>query len=216
MAYKDPLNLHLPPQGQGPFIEPNNKVELGPLRATAEVATPPAFVDHHLYFQALREMLESDNYQIALVPRGELHLIRGSRADPISTAARVVLLPFRWKELVARVCEFMRDSNPTAENEVARFEDVCVDFTGMTVSRLFGEPVALTTQEFKTLKCFLLNPDRVFSRAQLLSEAWGYENYPSTRTVDNCVLKLRRKLEKDPARPVHFRTVHGVGYRFVP
>src|SRR5439155_20382437 len=83
----------------------------------------------------------------------------------------------------------------------------------MEVSRSSGEPIKLTTQEFKTLKCFLLNPDRVFSRRELLKEAWGYENYPSTRTVDNDDLKLRRKFERDSAHPVHFRTVHRVGYK---
>ena len=52
------------------------------------------------------------------------------------------------------------------------------------------------------------------TRDELLNEVWGYENYPATRTVDNFILRLRKKLEKDPANPVHFRTVHGVGYRF--
>jgi len=56
------------------------------------------------------------------------------------------------------------------------------------------------------------NPERVISRDELLNEVWGYQNYPSTRTVDNHILKLRQKLERDPANPVHFRTVHGVGY----
>jgi DNA-binding response OmpR family regulator len=70
--------------------------------------------------------------------------------------------------------------------------------------------------EFKVLRFFISNPNRVLSRNELLNEAWGYENYPSTRTVDNHILKLRQKLERDPARPVHFRTVHSVGYKFVP
>jgi DNA-binding response OmpR family regulator len=55
----------------------------------------------------------------------------------------------------------------------------------------------------------------VISRDELLSEVWGYQNYPSTRTVDNHILKIRQKLERDPANPVHFRTVHGVGYKFI-
>jgi len=216
MAYKPSLrHLHrkcrLSQQGQRPAIERYQSVEMGPFpRVTKETGCLSVLGDHRLYPPALGEMLESDNYEVALVPRGEWVHIRGSQVEPFSTAPRAVLLPFSWKELVARVCESVRDSNPLAEYSVARFEDVCVDFTKM------GEPIKLTTQEFKTLKCFLLNPDRVFSRGELLKEAWGYENYPSTRTVDNHVLKLRRKLERDPARPVHFRTVHGVGYKFVP
>ncbi len=184
-------------------------------RDTKETGGLPVRDDHGLYPPALREMLGSDNYQMVLVPRGEWNRIRGSQAEPFSPAL-AVLLPFSWKEMVARVYEFVRDSNTLAECRVARFEDVCVDFTKMEVSRSSGEPITLTTQEFKTLKCFLLNPDRVFSRGELLNEAWGYENYPSTRTVDNHVLKLRQKLERDPAQPVHFRTVHRVGYKFVP
>jgi len=79
-----------------------------------------------------------------------------------------------------------------------------------------GLPVALTPQEFKMLRFMANNPERVVSREQLLNEVWGYQNYPSTRTVDNHVLRLRQKLEKDPANPVHFRTVHGAGYKFIP
>jgi len=222
MAYKPSLrHLHrkcqLPQQGQRPAIERYQSVEMGPFpRVTKETGCLSVLDDHRLYPQALGEMLESDNYEVALVPRGEWVHIRGSQVEPSSTAARAVLLPFSWKELVARICESVRDSNPSAECRVARFEDVCVDFTKMEVSRSSGEPMKLTTQEFKTLKCFLLNPDRVFSRGELLKEAWGYENYPSTRTVDNHVLKLRRKFERDPAHPAHFRTVHSVGYKFVP
>jgi DNA-binding response OmpR family regulator len=90
-----------------------------------------------------------------------------------------------------------------------------VDFTKMEALRE-GLPVALTPQEFKMLRFLANNPERVVSREQLLNEVWGYQNYPSTRTVDNHVLRLRQKLEKDPANPVHFRTVHGAGYKFVP
>ena len=62
---------------------------------------------------------------------------------------------------------------------------------------------------------FLNNPERVISRTELLNEVWGYNNYPTTRTVDTHILRLRQKLERDPTDPVHFRTVHGTGYKFV-
>jgi hypothetical protein len=223
MEYKSPRSfrhLHrkcpLPQEGQRPVTELNQNVEMEPFpKLTMEIGNLPVLDDQPFHLQTLREVLESDSFQVALVHRDEWDHIRGSQAEPFSTAAPAVLLPFSWKELVARVSEFARDSTALAECRVARFDDVCVDFTKMEVSRSSGEPITLTTQEFKTLKCFLLNPDRVFSRDELLNEAWGYENYPSTRTVDNHVLKLRQKLEKCPARPVHFRTVHGVGYKFV-
>jgi DNA-binding winged helix-turn-helix (wHTH) protein len=223
MAYKTALNLRhlhrktwLPQQGQTPVIELNQNVEMGPFpRPTMEIGSLPVLDGRRLHLQTLREVLESDSYQVALVPRDEWGHIRGSQAEPFLAAAPAVLFSFSWTELVARVGEFARDSNALADCRVVRFKDVCVDFTKMEVSRSSGEPITLTTQEFKTLKCFLLNPDRVFSRDELLNEAWGYDNYPATRTVDNHVLKLRQKLERDPARPVHFRTVHGVGYKFV-
>ena len=125
-----------------------------------------------------------------------------------------VTKPFSPKELLARVRAAMRRSVRQPPSEAFRFDDVSVDFTKMELTR-DGQPVSLTAQEFKILKFFLQNPDRVISREQLLNEVWGYQNYPSTRTVDNHILRLRQKLEKDPAYPVHFRTVHGAGYKFV-
>jgi DNA-binding response OmpR family regulator len=95
------------------------------------------------------------------------------------------------------------------------FGDVSVSFSAMEALRK-GEPVVLTTMEFKTLKYLIQNARRVISRDELLNEVWGYENYPCTRTVDNHILRLRQKLERDPSRPAHFRTVHGAGYKFLP
>ena len=79
-----------------------------------------------------------------------------------------------------------------------------------------GRPVTLTSKEFTLLAYLMKNPRRVISRDELLNEVWGYENYPSTRTVDNHILKLRKKLEPEPTDPRHFHTVHGAGYRFLP
>ena len=79
-----------------------------------------------------------------------------------------------------------------------------------------GQRTGADSQEFKIVKFMTQNPNRVISREELLNDVWGYQNYPTTRTVDNHILKLRQKLETDPANPLHFRTVHGVGYKFVP
>ena len=95
------------------------------------------------------------------------------------------------------------------------FGDVTVNFSAMEVNRK-GAPVVLTTLEFKFLKYLIQNERRVLSRDELLNEVWGYQRYPCTRTVDNHILRLRHKLERDPSRPVHFRTVHGSGYKFSP
>jgi len=126
-----------------------------------------------------------------------------------------VTKPFSPRELLARVRAVLRRSQQTAIEESYRFDDVFVDFAKMELTRA-GQVIALTPQEFKIIKYFARNTERVLSRDQLLNEVWGYNCYPSTRTVDNHILKLRQKLEKDPTNPVHFLTVHGVGYKFVP
>ncbi|PYV58838.1 MAG: DNA-binding response regulator [Acidobacteria bacterium] len=223
MANESSLNFRYPQRmGQRtrqefmPINPHDRDRELSFSEITKEIGTNSAPGDNPRHPLALPNMFESDNYQVALVRRREWETIRKSSAEPVFAAGPAVLLPFSWKELIARVLEFVRDSDSQARRNVARFADICIDFTRMKVSRSSGEPIPLTVQEFKTLKCFLSNPDRVFSRGELLNEAWGYQDYPETRTVDNHVLKLRQKLEKDPARPVHFRTVHRVGYRFVP
>jgi two-component system, OmpR family, alkaline phosphatase synthesis response regulator PhoP len=126
-----------------------------------------------------------------------------------------VTKPFSPKELLARVRTVSRRSGRPAVAEQYAFGDVRVDFAKMELRRS-GEKVALSSHEFKILKFFAQNPERVISRDQLLNEVWGYQCYPSTRTVDNHILKLRQKLEKEPARPVHFLTVHSAGYKFVP
>jgi DNA-binding response OmpR family regulator len=94
------------------------------------------------------------------------------------------------------------------------YGDVTISFSAMEVHR-GGQPVALTRKEFKTLAYLLQNARRVISRDELLNEVWGYGSYPSTRTVDNHILRLRKKLEPEPARPKHFRTVRGMGYKFL-
>jgi len=126
-----------------------------------------------------------------------------------------VTKPFSPRELLARVQGAIRRSARSGvASEVFVFGNVSVDFTKMELKRA-GHPIALTAQEFKVLKFFSQNLERVVTREELLNEVWGYQNYPSTRTVDNHILKLRQKIEKDPAFPVHFRTVHGTGYKFV-
>jgi len=126
-----------------------------------------------------------------------------------------VTKPFSPKELLARVRAALRRSQRVVIPDQYAFADISVDFLKMELKRA-GKPVVMTPQEFKMLKYFAQNPERVINRDELLNEVWGYENYPSTRTVDNHILRLRQKLEADPENPVHFRTVHGAGYKFLP
>jgi DNA-binding response OmpR family regulator len=126
-----------------------------------------------------------------------------------------VILPFSPMELVARLRALMRRSSRGSPGSLFIFEDVIVDFSRMEITRA-GEKIMVTPKEFKTLEFFTNNAERVISREELLNDVWGYQNYPTTRTVDNHILKLRQKLEADPANPSHLLTVHGVGYKFVP
>src|SRR5262249_28131528 len=126
-----------------------------------------------------------------------------------------VTKPFSPRELLARVRAAVRRSSRLDTSDVFSFGSVSVDYTKMELLR-HGQNVSMTAQEFRLLKFFTQNAERVISRDELLNEAWGYQDYPSTRTVDNHVWKLRLKLEEDPRKPVHFHTVHGAGYKFIP
>jgi DNA-binding response OmpR family regulator len=120
--------------------------------------------------------------------------------------------PFSPRELLARVRAAIRHSRVNDECGSETFDQVSVDFGRLEV-KVDGRVVGLTAQEFKLLKFLLQNAERVISREELLNEGFGRES--RSRTADNYIVKLRQKLERDPANPVHFRTVYGVGYRFV-
>lgn len=103
----------------------------------------------------------------------------------------------------------------TSAIEVAVFGEVSVSFSTMEVRRT-GKPVVLTPKAFQMLEYLIKHPRKVISRDELLNRVWGYNCYPCTRTIDNHMLALRRKLEPEPSKPKHFLTVHGVGYKFLP
>jgi DNA-binding response OmpR family regulator len=125
-----------------------------------------------------------------------------------------VTKPFSPRELLARVRAAMRRTTRMEAGDSFAFGNISADFAKMELTR-DGEPVPMTAQEFRLLKFFSKNPGRVITRPELLNEVWGYDNYPSTRTVDNHIWKLRLKLEDEPAKPAYFQTVHGAGYKFV-
>lgn len=123
--------------------------------------------------------------------------------------------PFSIKELLARMKAVLRRSaGQNFNHEKIIIGETEIDFTELTAIRN-GENLKLSPTEFKLLQFFLRNEARVISREKLLDEVWGYENYPTTRTIDNFILSLRKKFEKNPAEPVHFITVHSAGYKFL-
>jgi DNA-binding response OmpR family regulator len=124
--------------------------------------------------------------------------------------------PFSIRELLARVRAILRRTQQeSALPDEAAFGAVTLDFRGYE-ARKAGKPVDLTRKEFGVLRLLAARSGHVLSRDELLNEVWGYEHYPTTRTVDNHIASLRAKLEEDPARPQHLLTVHGVGYKLMP
>ena len=150
---------------------------------------------------------------IMLSARGaELDRVRGLELG----ADDYVTKPFSLMELLARVAAVLRrGARSAAEPEALEFGDVKIDFVRQTASKA-GRPLELPVRAFAILKVFARRPGEVVSRDVLLDEAWGYEKYPNTRTVDNHLVKLRKALEDEPERPRYLVTVHGAGYRLDP
>jgi DNA-binding response OmpR family regulator len=109
----------------------------------------------------------------------------------------------------------MSDSEARKSNQGACFGEILIDFKTMEMRRA-GQPVHITLREFKVLKFLLSRPRIVISRQKLISSAWPRRERASFRTVDNCIAKLRHKIESNPSCPVLIQTVHGVGYKFLP
>jgi DNA-binding response OmpR family regulator len=125
--------------------------------------------------------------------------------------------PFGLGELLARVRAQLRELESA---ERAHEEDVCFGDVRISLSRFRiwrGDREALLSHtEAKIIQLFLSRPDQPLRRSEIIDTAWHPDAYPTERTVDNFILKLRKKLEEDPAHPRILRTVHGIGYRFAP
>ena len=154
--------------------------------------------------------------------RSELPVImltaRGEEADRIVGlelgADDYVTKPFSLRELLARVRAVLRRPGPRQKFAEFAFDDVRVRSRSRQVFKA-GREVRLTRKEFDLLVYLIAHRGEIVTRERLLDEVWGYERFPTTRTVDTHILRLRRKFEADPDRPVVILTVHGQGYRFV-
>ncbi|MGE5315861.1 MAG: response regulator transcription factor [Acidobacteriota bacterium] len=123
--------------------------------------------------------------------------------------------PFSIRELQARIKALLRRKNgePHAPDELS-FGRVKIDFKKLEASKA-GKSLALSAMEFKILKYLARHEGEVVTREMLLDEVWGFEIYPTTRTVDNFILSLRKHLEDNRAKPKHILTVFKAGYKFV-
>jgi len=122
--------------------------------------------------------------------------------------------PFSIRELVARVRAQQRRTTPADSSESVAFGDIRISQMLRTVHR-GSELVELSTREFDLLLYLIRHRNQVVTRERLLKDVWGYKGLTLTRTVDNFVAKLRKKIEHDVNRPRHILTVHGTGYRLV-
>jgi DNA-binding response OmpR family regulator len=147
---------------------------------------------------------------IMLSARGaELDRVRGLELG----ADDYVTKPFSLMELLARVASVLRRAQGESNEPVGlQFGDIEIDLVGQVAHR-GGKRIELPSRAFAILKVFARRPGEVVSRDVLLDEAWGYEDYPNTRTVDNHLVKLRRALEDEPDKPRYLVTIHGAGYK---
>src|SRR4030042_6994273 len=124
--------------------------------------------------------------------------------------------PFSIRELLARIKARLRHSERELKQvpELYSFNDIEIDFARFKIRRK-GKELALTYLETDILKYFIVHRGEVVARNDLLDKIWGYEKYPTTRTIDNHILKLRKKIEEDPSHPRYIISVYGGGYRFI-
>lgn len=126
-----------------------------------------------------------------------------------------VTKPFGIRELLARIrVRLRRHARAGEKDSRLRFDDVEIDFQKCEVTKN-GKRLELTGKEFDVLRFLAGRRGEIVTRDQLLDEVWGYENYPTTRTIDNHILRLRQKLEENPSDPRHILSVYGEGYKFV-
>ncbi len=124
--------------------------------------------------------------------------------------------PFSVRELLARVKAVLRrgKNNNETHEEVFVIGNLKVDFNHYE-AELNGKAEKMSHKEFEVLHFLIQHKNEVVSRYQLLEEVWGYESHPTTRTVDNFILKLRQRIEANPNDPKYILTVHGAGYKLI-
>ena len=145
---------------------------------------------------------------------------KGAEADRIAGfsvgADDYIVKPFSPRELIARVKAILRRYAQSSRNpEVLTIGDVRLDPSSQEVA-VRGKPVDLNSLEFRLLYFLASRPRVIFGRDRLVEAGWGLGTFVTARSVDVQIVKLRQKIEIDPANPRHVQTARGSGYRFVP
>jgi two-component system alkaline phosphatase synthesis response regulator PhoP len=148
---------------------------------------------------------------------------KGSSADRVlglkKGADDYLAKPFNLEELLLRVEKLIRkneQANSKQEIETVVFGKNKIDFPALTTQNHQGKTFELTKREAMLLKLLIENPNEVVTRERILQTVWGYNVYPTTRTIDNFILNFRKYFERDPRQPKHFLSVRGMGYKFIP
>ena len=126
-----------------------------------------------------------------------------------------VTKPFSRRELLARIRVRLRRQPPGTSEQLSRyrFGQIEIDFEKCSATR-DGKPLDLSAREYDILRLMIRHRGEVISRDRMLNEIWGYDAYPATRTVDSHMVKLRQKIENDPAEPKYILSIYGEGYKF--
>ena len=149
---------------------------------------------------------------------------KGSSADRVlglkKGADDYLAKPFNLEELLLRVEKLIRKNEQSQiksdETDVVSFGKNRIDFPALNSVNHAGQSIALTKKEAMLLKLLMDNRNEVITRERILQTVWGYNVYPTTRTIDNFILNFRKYYEPDPRQPRHFLSVRGMGYKFVP
>ncbi len=169
---------------------------------------------------AVLEWLRSNQIEIPVLILSARTLVEDRTRGFDLGADQYLMKPFELTELISRVRNLLtrRQSAHAArlasQMDTYEFEGVQINFTRHEVNAR-GEKLTLTPLEMDLLKCFVTHEGMVLTRSQLLDRVWGLDSSPTTRTVDNFIVRLRRYFEIDPAHPKHFLSMRGIGYKFV-
>ena len=166
-------------------------------------------------FEVLKRLRDegSDAFVVVLTAKKEeVDKVRGLELG----ADDYITKPFSLIEFLARIKAILR-RGPLKSQGLKKFSfaDVEIDFENFEARRK-GKPLKLTPREFEILKFLAENQGKVVSRNELLDKVWGYKTFPTTRTVDNHIMRLRKQIESNPSSPRYIVSVRGVGYKFVP
>ena len=161
-----------------------------------------------------RDIRKSENNVLILMltsKREEMDKVLGLEMG----ADDYVTKPFSLRELEARIKALLRRRQEIEKDiDIFKFGNVTLDFKRMEAAKK-KKQVKMSLKEFEIMRYFIKHEGEVISRDKLLDEVWGYDTFPTTRTVDNFILMLRKKLEDNPSNPKHILTFHSAGYKFV-